>query len=896
MGPLCLLFWALIRRVCAEQPLDVGERYDGFEMSSSASGLWAVISHSLSGIPQLWAQVSDTVFDFSGFANDTTYVVLELSQLPKAFDFTVEALSGPEAGRLYRLTEESLDKNRKLVTQPIPGSSIRLTLNAPGHFVVDSIILGSANKAKRWGPQQESVCSRDDTQNVRCWGTRSPVYITSKPVARIVISSRFLCTGTLIHSLNVLLTNYHCVTSQADVDATKFEWMAETESCSAVNYQMAGQGSTVLQGGTYLGGDSTLDFALVQLKGAAVSSMYGTVALDFDSNSALSGTQIYIPQHPNGFAKMVGFSIDNGQPSVLTAGESPCSGGSTRDLGYMTDTLGGSSGSPVISYSTNKMIGLHHCGGCPNRAVPMSALSSVLTPTLASKCFSSDDCRGSTCSWSKVGDVGTCANDRCAANPCQNGGQCLNSGSSYVCSCVGTGYQGSQCQTNENDCSPNPCLHGGRCTDGFKSYSCECSSTGYTGTVCQTNINDCLAGSCLNGGRCVDGINTYTCDCSNTGFTGNLCQTNIDDCSKSSCLNGGRCIDALMSYTCDCSNTGYTGSVCQTSINDCQPNPCANGGTCVDGINNFSCSCPSRFYGSACENVNGYCKSNPCWNGGTCKDFVDHFECLCLPGFAGTVCKTEINECASGPCLNGGLCLDMINRYLCRCPTGFQGSNCEIDQDECKSSPCENGATCKDGPNRFICNCLAGYGGTRCETDVDECKSNPCMNGGTCANGINNFTCHCVDGYEGTRCETDYDDCISGPCLNNATCVDGVGEYTCNCASGWEGTNCESPKRNFKAGSLSTEAPMVVVRQLSVSFCKMGRRPNPCLNGGKCRDGSTDYYCSCSPGYVGSNCEIDVDDCAMQPCLNGGTCLDIVNGYKCTCPSGWDGEVCSQRA
>jgi V8-like Glu-specific endopeptidase len=39
------------------------------------------------------------------------------------------------------------------------------------------------------------------------------------------------------------------------------------------------------------------------------------------------------------------------------------------DVAYYCDTEGGSSGSPVLARSTNKVVALHHFGGCPNSGV-----------------------------------------------------------------------------------------------------------------------------------------------------------------------------------------------------------------------------------------------------------------------------------------------------------------------------------------------------------------------------------------------------------------------------------------------------------------------------------------------------------------------------------------------
>jgi hypothetical protein len=36
----------------------------------------------------------------------------------------------------------------------------------------------------------------------------------------------------------------------------------------------------------------------------------------------------------------------------------------------------------------------------------------------------------------------------------------------------------------------------------------------------------------------------------------------------------------------------------------------------------------------------------------------------------------------------------------------------------------------------------------------------------------------------------------------------------------------------------------------------------------------------------------DINECSPDPCNNGGTCKDLVNEYKCTCVAGYDGKNC----
>ncbi|XP_060567440.1 uncharacterized protein LOC132726185, partial [Ruditapes philippinarum] len=66
-----------------------------------------------------------------------------------------------------------------------------------------------------------------------------------------------------------------------------------------------------------------------------------------------------------------------------------------------------------------------------------------------------------------------------------------------------------------------------------------------------------------------------------------------------------------------------------------------------------------------------------------------------------------------------------------------------------------------------------------------------------------------------------------------------------------------------------------------------------CLNGGSCvAEHISDAVCKCQPGYIGTVCEIDINECASNPCKNGATCVDRVNSYQCQCSPGYIGTNC----
>lgn len=74
-----------------------------------------------------------------------------------------------------------------------------------------------------------------------------------------------------------------------------------------------------------------------------------------------------------------------------------------------------------------------------------------------------------------------------------------------------------------------------------------------------------------------------------------------------------------------------------------------------------------------------------------------------------------------------------------------------------------------------------------------------------------------------------------------------------------------------------------------------------CKNGGNCtsviksEDNTRGYICSCPPGFSGSRCETNVDECSSNPCFPNGECEDLANDFICTCKRGFTGKFCSSE-
>ncbi len=92
--------------------------------------------------------------------------------------------------------------------------------------------------------------------------------------------------------------------------------------------------------------------------------------------------------------------------------------------------------------------------------------------------------------------------------------------------------------------------------------------------------------------------------------------------------------------------------------------------------------------------------------------------------------------------------------------------------------------------------------------------------------------------------------------------------YSCQCAPGYTGSNCDQ----------------------NIDEC-LGVE---CQNGGSCVDMVNAFKCECASGFTGPNCEEDIyiNECLSFRCQNGGVCINVVNAFECICPTGFSGDFC----
>ncbi|XP_078329588.1 uncharacterized protein LOC111116900 [Crassostrea virginica] len=246
----------------------------------------------------------------------------------------------------------------------------------------------------------------------------------------------------------------------------------------------------------------------------------------------------------------------------------------------------------------------------------------------------------------------------------------------------------------------------------------------------------------------------------------------------------------------------------------------------------------SGVYGVNCtERCPTYCRDNLCHiQKGTCFGCVSGWmdttcNTSCTNGFYGVDCTQK----CSGHCKDNAVCNHVTGQCDDGCAAGWRGLMCD--------------KVCKNETYGFDCvhNCSGN-----CLSDSPCNKQNGHCDKG-CKPGYIYSMCnkHCPSRYYGNNCEK----ACSGHCWNNSVCdyIDGTCSFGCqtgyigklcndSCSEGYYGKNCS---------------------HVCSSNC---RTCNP-----------TDGTCNCYPGWMGSNCNIEIKEdnkrsvSSTLPAVIGGT-------------------------
>ncbi|SFD47209.1 pre-peptidase C-terminal domain-containing protein [Pseudoalteromonas denitrificans] len=216
----------------------------------------------------------------------------------------------------------------------------------------------------------ESTCGINERKDVACWESSHPVeFDRTRPVARLLMAGSGLCTGWRVGNDNRMFTNNHCLSTQGKLEDTEVWFNYQRTSCGG-----SSNATTIkVTGKDLLKTNYDLDYSLFTVNNFNTIDGFGNFGLDVRTPTL--GEFIYIAQHGAGNPKELSIESDKNASGRCEIDLASVAGrAADTDTGYFCDTTGGSSGSPVLAASSNKVIALHHFGGCENQGVKIEKI------------------------------------------------------------------------------------------------------------------------------------------------------------------------------------------------------------------------------------------------------------------------------------------------------------------------------------------------------------------------------------------------------------------------------------------------------------------------------------------------------------------------------------------
>ncbi|WP_444994536.1 pre-peptidase C-terminal domain-containing protein [Aliikangiella sp. IMCC44359] len=320
--------------------------------------------------------------------------------IPEGAYVTVSNKSGTESYRYSKDNKDDLtydldagdDGQKSFSSLSISGDTavIRLHIPAgtnwqPHHAVeVDSYLEGySAEKIQAALNSQYSTCGIEQREDAVCYADSHPTeFERSKAVAKLFTGKGSVCTAWRVGNENRMFTNNHCDKTDSEIKSSESWFNYQRTTCGGSTNQ---SNITKVSGASMLKTNSTLDYTLYTVNNFSSLSSFGNLGLD--PRSLTVGEEIYIPQHGSGNPKELAIESDKNSGNVCRIDQAVTNGsGTNTDAGYKCDTIGGSSGSPVLARSSHKVVALHHLGNSTSCTTVLNrgALISKIWPQVSS--------------------------------------------------------------------------------------------------------------------------------------------------------------------------------------------------------------------------------------------------------------------------------------------------------------------------------------------------------------------------------------------------------------------------------------------------------------------------------------------------------------------------------
>ncbi|CAL1545513.1 unnamed protein product [Lymnaea stagnalis] len=485
-----------------------------------------------------------------------------------------------------------------------------------------------------------------------------------------------------------------------------------------------------------------------------------------------------------------------------------------------------------------------------------------------------------------------------------------------TCFCE-TGWMGDNCDQDIDECANNSsmCQANSSCKNTNGSFLCVCDegfSLKFEGIkICEECDEGFYGQSCA--ARCNCGQHQMcnkvngSCSCV-PGWHGGNCEQDVDECKD---LTHGcntsmheECVNVAGGFNCECS-AGFGRSneenYCQ-DVDLCSPNKCEE--VCMEINSNTSvkCLCQAGKH-LAMDDIS--CEDCPAWKFG--RDCMEHCQCDvsntascdkvygtcdCRDGWEGENCSVDVDECISNSsfsCQNNSHCVNTNGSSYCECDDGFWDLEkgaifCEECEEGFYGANCSQQCKCGDHYQcdkvNGSCHCLPYWNGSNCNVDVNECDigTDNCSSDlhQQCVNIDGGFNCECQPGFEKSChfCEcSDLDLCSNTSCTNGCYEINANSSFKCLCN---DGEKIESDGK-------------------SCSECTEWTFGNMCSKNCTCDTSNTQSWdkvngtCKCKQGWIGQNCETDVNECNENifSCGNNTHCVNTNGSYLCECDIGY---------